>query len=791
MGFDVATYTDVSSDEAIDGIDGFNFQSASSGVSGGDFSLIRERLLHRIVPSWSIDNDPLEHPPTCNYLVSEGRSYLSRGISTGVTISGRPGNQITQTILTSDPGDFVPYRPAQLYGAVEWVMAKAPRPISDRWITPLEVKPEFKVAALKALVSSDEWAAAILPHYVTMINAAITADPTKLVLIHDDLNVVMQWIALGTLFVDTDTARLVTFRALVDDPWRADAMIVGISPRFGLGDLTAANVLNLSQRLVPSIEPSESARTRASWFLEHGADDAINAIEIARRWEPSLGAELANNAARVVGLPETVPPGQFAWHAGMAAAELLAGAGLRDDLSLHADELCDATFGYGPRTAQEFALAGRAIRRTHDLDVDNLASGMLVSTLEALTAAPANLGPFARELSGSPAVVRWSSTFSQDAASSFIGELMGSVSVAALPELFAAARVIAAPVAAPNLASAVQRLADAWVEDPSLGRTTWQNWLVGHAVLTAASHVLVASLRNGDDATIMALLGGDWDFVSAHLDDHRLNGWLKAAHLARVPMEDRAEAIRLTTGIPDEAWRVALAGSRLPRHAELWGAWITHHGLHPDMATSLTVTLRGVLDSATRADGSVPAGDWRALMESLRGSTNTSLATFANEYSEARSSLKRARNEVVRRPSARLDSCHPYLARHAPFLLPDVGWLLLNSSSSDEVARLLQAASPWGPKAILTIILDRAATIYALRTMEQVLAMRSDSNTAVAVAADRALADAFAAKPKLLDMAKAQPHLRAEIEKYRRAQSPVRVSKRSLGGLFGWRQERQ
>ena len=55
---------------------------------------------------------------------------------------------------------------------------------------------------------------------------------------------------------------------------------------------------------MPDIEPSDVARVRAAWVLAQGADDALNAIEIARRWTPALGPDLANEAASVVGIPQ-------------------------------------------------------------------------------------------------------------------------------------------------------------------------------------------------------------------------------------------------------------------------------------------------------------------------------------------------------------------------------------------------------------------------------------------------------------------------------------------------------
>jgi len=413
-----------------------------------------------------------------------------------------------------------------------------------------------------------------------------------------------------------------------------------------------------------------------------------------------------------------------------------------------------------------------------------------VPTLEALTAVPASINSFAREISGSYAPVRWDSTESREAASAFIGELMASAPVDTLSELFSAARVIAAPIAEQSLTGSVQRLADAWVKAPNLGSTAWRNWLAGHAVLATVVQSLVASLQSGDEATLTALLRGDWDFISAHTDDYSLHGWLKAAQLARIPVDDRDEKVGLTTRIPGEAWRVALAGSSVPKHSRLWGTWITYHGLPVDMAASLKAKFRDVLDSDPHGETRAEAGDWHSLMDSLSRSTDAELTSFAGEYSRARTSFRRARDEVSVRSAARLDYCLPYLGRLTPFLLPDVGWLLLNSSNSEEVEKLLQAASPWGPEAIRTSILDLAGTKHALRAIDHGLALRTDPDEDVAAAAEDALAEIFAAKPELVEMAGIQPRLKSEMEKYLRQQSRAHGGKRRLGGPFGRNKEK-
>ena len=80
--FDVALYTDTRANEAIDGIDGFNFQAISEGMNAQDRQVIRDTMLHRVVVGWNADHDPLEHPPSFAYCEHAGRYYLSRGIST-------------------------------------------------------------------------------------------------------------------------------------------------------------------------------------------------------------------------------------------------------------------------------------------------------------------------------------------------------------------------------------------------------------------------------------------------------------------------------------------------------------------------------------------------------------------------------------------------------------------------------------------------------------------------------------------------------------------------------------
>ena len=177
--FDVALYTDTRASEAIDGIDGFNFQAISEGMNAQDRQVIRDTLLHRVVVGWNADHDPLDHPPSFAYCGHAGRYYLSRGISTGVTNNGRPGNLLTQAIATSDPDDFGMMRPAQLFGALNWRLEKAPGQRIDRWPSPLAITPEYEAEALRDMIRADAWAVEHFAQFLTMVEEVTSDNPKR------------------------------------------------------------------------------------------------------------------------------------------------------------------------------------------------------------------------------------------------------------------------------------------------------------------------------------------------------------------------------------------------------------------------------------------------------------------------------------------------------------------------------------------------------------------------------------------------------------------------------------
>jgi len=356
---DVAVFSDTTADESVDGVEGFNFRALSAGITAEDRRRIREELLHRVHPTWNHNHDELAHPPTCAYVRHYGRHYLGRGHSTGLTLSGRAGNLVTQVVVTDDVSAFGSYRPAQLYAAPGWTLADTPSGDLQPWSVPTSVRPDFEAPALQALLSRDPWAVRVLPRYLTMLEAAASDVPRRLVLIHRDLDVVMRWIAAGSLLLDEDASAKLTFRALVEDPARTDAAVVGLSPEFELEPIVGAHVVDLERRTVSEIQPSDSSLARVAAFLDGAPATERPAFDLAARWETSVGAELAARAASA--LHGDIPTAD-AWTLGLELVEALDGAGANDALLRPDPSIVAALEAWSPSTADEI----KAARDTRD-----------------------------------------------------------------------------------------------------------------------------------------------------------------------------------------------------------------------------------------------------------------------------------------------------------------------------------------------------------------------------------------------------------------------------------------
>lgn len=631
MAFHTAIYTDVTRDESVDGEDGFNFQAISEGITGRERQAIRERMLHRISGQWPVERDEREHPPSCAFAVIDDGYYFSRGISTGTTNNGRRGNQLTQAAVTGAADDLQPHRPAQLYGAKHWALEKADGTVCEPWFAPLELDPAFEAEALLSALRNDPWMLQTLPAFLSMITDALAAHPKKTVLVHDDLDTVMRWIATGTLLISNSDALRLEYRAFVADPFRAQGHIIGTHPDLLQGSLAGAHVINLLDRTVTDIDLTPLSRKAAEWVSDLDAFDALEIIEIAQRWEPHLGAELAVSSAELVTGARATSSSREEWKLGVRIVEALAAAGLTDDLEIYVDELGDAVSMHQLSGEEDFRAAARAARFTMGAGLETLAEAVVLPTLSSL-AEDTELqwsGIWARELSHSGDWV-WPATAEPEQFTAPLTELLLRAPDEALPALFQVAQPLAATLSTQQLRPALDRAVDLIMRTPAVAAAGVGSWYEAAAIERGLMKSLVAASEHNDPGISgryrRQLQEGTWDFLNPEAAGTlvpaavQFESLRRAAQIARVPATERAEFIAGTPRLPGpENWRFALTGLTLPEHIAAFAIWIERVGITDSLDAVVFASLSPFLAQEPRNVKRRDAEAWEPLVEALQG----------------------------------------------------------------------------------------------------------------------------------------------------------------------------
>lgn len=734
--FDNAVYTDVSMEESLDGRAGFNFQALSSGFTKSDQAFVESQLLHRVVTGWEIHHDPLDHPPSFLSAAGSDRFYVARGRSTGLT-SMRQGNQVTQAITTTDRDDFGTYRPAQLYGAVRWDLQKSPDQHPAPWAAPLEISPEFEAQALQQLVAGSPAARALFPRFLTAIeNAAAAELPTKLILVHRDLDTVMRWIALGSLFLDMSTALRLRIRALISEPLVAAADIVGTSPDFGAvptpdAPPPACTVVDLERLTISGIEISESAAVQSRWFLDGDTDEALAAIDLARSWEVALGADLATRAAALVSGIDPLRSAEGASSA-LATIERLAGSGLADDLVVYADELL------APLSAESISGAagpvlGRATAAARAAGADSVVAGLLEVTARSASEGSHDLGTWAGEITKQRATVPpWTDPDAERRARDAGRRLLISEPTDSLHTILAAVGALDAAPDPDQAADVIARFGDHWSRTPGLA--------VGREIRPYRAETtrraigsLIGDLERGDQPAVSALMSGDWEWIA---DESRspLDGWMSAARLAATaPSARTVSAAQALPGIPAKAWFLCLANATLPADS----AWVTHWvDTHPQLHPATADWIGRQLAAALGGGSATPA---RQLLSRLTEPdirfTDPRLSDILRDNASIRRHSQEAQSDprAQNNPPARAFAAE--VVKQVPFFLPELGEILLTSDDVRAVTDLERVAGDLAAEAVTSRLASRFASNRAVEALDLALFAETSAPSARADAA--------------------------------------------------------
>lgn len=635
MVFESAVYTDVTSDESVDRLDGFGFQTMSEGIDGADRAVIVSDLLHVKSRSWPFDRDETEHPPTAVYLRGERGFYFSRGVATGKTNSGRSGNQITQAVVTRDEDDIHPYRPVQICAAKNWKLEKAPSQRSEKWFAPLEIDDAFENEALVTMFREDAWAAATLPAYLSMLHAALDSPSAKVIVIHDDLELVLKWFAAGTLLLPPEDALSLGCRVFATDPFRTTAQLVGVHPDLDTESLSGSYVIDLTARTVSEVPITAEAERIAAWVTEHDAFDAIEAAALGGRWMRAADAEVGGNGVEMVLGLRPVAPGHAEWEIGISLIEGLGKAGLRDDLELYFDELSDSIASYGISSTDDAARAARAARYAADTGVTGLAEAVLVPSLEALAAAPAAASAWAIELDASGGWRTLHLSEPDRIADLFAEVILGSAADA-LPQLLHLAAPLEEHLPTERLNPAIERAVSYLLDDPRQVSKNITSWYEGESIARALRRALLNELADHTlaHARLAHELGeGAWDAIidgdSSEPETRALACWREAARVALQPADVRGRAIedslKKTDSDPTlprlqpECWTIAIGSEEAlgQEDPQLLAIWIRRVGLDKTLKEECSRLLAPALEQNPKTATTRDVKAWLELAKAL------------------------------------------------------------------------------------------------------------------------------------------------------------------------------
>ncbi len=625
MTFETAIYTDVTKEEAVDGVDGFNFQAVSPGMDGNHQRQVRENMLHLISSRWPLEREELDHPATAAYFRHEGSSYFSRGRSTGTTNNGRRGNQLTQALVTTDDDDIEPYLPAQIFAACDWKLEKADSKSCAPWFAPLEIDERFEVDALWDMLQADSWVASILPAYLTMLEHASAQVGQKVVIVHDDLDTVMRWFTAGTMLLDRKQALQLEYRAFSTDVFQNSAQLIGVHPDLDSGSLAGAHVVNLIERTVSNIEVSESALQVTNWVQRLDTFEALEVISIARRWMPALGTKLGVAGAEMVTETHATSPGRSEWELGLQVIEGLARHGLVDDLKLYFDELTEAVGSYRLHGNDDFVLAANAARFAGGSGLEGLAEAVLLPSLESLAAEPEHAEAWALALDAE-GTWEWPVIEEPQQITELVSEVALGAPVAALPALLGLVTRLGVPADAERLKPALRAVASELLSNPKLAGDGIDAWFGSREIAHSLRRQFVVGVTGSTTSSRYQemLRSGMWDFLDPgaesgdSVDMAVFAQWLAAARIARLPAEERGVALQRAQVKPGAVtWEFALASTELPKDFDLYEVWFEVVGADRGLRDFIFDNLRKVLLVDARKAKAREVDSWVAFARSL------------------------------------------------------------------------------------------------------------------------------------------------------------------------------
>ncbi|MGY0236046.1 GTPase-associated protein 1-related protein [Longispora urticae] len=296
---DTLVYTDCRPGQGLRGTAGLQFQAKSPGADSEAMALVQRALLYEPPPAWMRERRPVADYPTSLAHVSDGILATASGVYLGREANGtREGNQLTHAIVTRDPADYGPVRPAQLFGAPFWrtsPMDGTASPVVEAGPGPLDAE------TVRDFVQSQSDGVRRLGTLLAALRALGTPGARRVLFVADRPGPVLTWLAAGTLLLPQRVALGIGFKVFTTNPAYAEQPVLAVHPDAGPVPADDYLVFDLVRDAWADGPVDPVALDWAGLFAAGDPYDVTDAVEIAAGSGLADGAALALGAAAVLG----------------------------------------------------------------------------------------------------------------------------------------------------------------------------------------------------------------------------------------------------------------------------------------------------------------------------------------------------------------------------------------------------------------------------------------------------------------------------------------------------------